>query len=119
MKNPLLFIATALLFVGCATPTVVQTMKPGDDELTCGQLKNEYAEANRFIKEANEEKGWTGGNVARGLLFWPAILGTYNNANEALAAAETRKVNLMNLMRNKKYGSLDRLSLITLPLSNI
>ena len=47
------------------------------------------------------------------------MLGTYNNANEALAAAETRKVNLMNLMRNKKYGGLDRLSLITLPLSNI
>ena len=30
------------------------------------------------------------------------MLGIYNNANEALAAAETRKVNLMNLMRNKK-----------------
>ena len=46
------------------------------------------------------------------------MLGIYNNANEALATSETRKVNLMNLMRNKKYGGLDRQSLTTLPLSN-
>lgn len=105
-------IASLAILVGCASPTVVQTTQPGDEELSCGQLKNEFAEANRFIKEANDEKGWSGGNVARGLLFWPAILGTYSNANEAIAAAETRKVNLMNIMRNKKCEGLERLSYV-------
>jgi translation initiation factor IF-3 len=39
--------------------------------------------------------------VAR-LLFWPSIIGTYMNANEAIAAAENRKVHLVNVMMNKK-----------------
>ena len=101
-----------ILLVGCATPTVTQSMKPGDDELTCGQLKNEYSEANRFIEEAEKEKGFSGGNIVRGLFFWPSILGTYSNANEAIAAAQTRKVNLINIMRNKKCENLERLSYV-------
>ena len=98
-KSQLLWLsilATGLL-VGCASPTVVQSVKPGDAGLTCPQLQNEYADALRFKKEASSEKGVTGGNVAR-LLFWPSIIGTYMNANEAIAAADNRLVNLSNLM---------------------
>ncbi len=69
--------------------------------LTCAQLQNEYPDAERFKKEADAEKGVTGGNVAR-LLFWPAIIGTTMNAHEAIAAAETRKVHLSNVMMQKK-----------------
>ena len=86
---------------GCATPTVVQSVKPGDNGLTCAQLQNEYSDMQRFRDEADKEKGMTGGNVARALLFWPAILGTFSNANEAIAAADTRKVHLANLMNQK------------------
>lgn len=92
---------TFLVLTGCAKPTVVQTVQPGDNGLSCPQLQNEYYEMQRFIDEANNEKGMTGGNVARALLFWPAILGTYSNANEALAAADTRRVHLANLMNRK------------------
>ena len=53
------------------------------------------------IEGKSGEKGVTGGNVAR-LLFWPSIIGTYMNANEAIAAAENRKVHLVNVMMNKK-----------------
>lgn len=86
----------------CATPTVVQVVKPGDAGLTCPQLQNEYADAQRFRQEADSDKGVTGGNAARLLLFWPAILGTYSNANEAIAAAQSREVHLANLMNQKK-----------------
>lgn len=82
---------------GCASPTVVQIVKPGDTGLTCAQLQNEYSDTERFKKEADAEKGVTGGNVAR-LLFWPAIIGTTMNANEAIAAADNRKVHLANVM---------------------
>jgi hypothetical protein len=98
-KSPLLWLpilATGLL-VACASPTVVQSVKPGDAGLTCPQLQNEYSDAIRFKKEASSEKGVTGGNVVR-LLFWPSIIGTYMNANEAIAAADNRLVNLANLM---------------------
>lgn len=89
------------LLSACASPTVVQTMKPGDTGLSCSQLQNEYSDADRYRKEAESEKGVTGGNTAR-LLFWPAIVGTYMNANEAIAAAENRKVHLTNMMIQKK-----------------
>jgi hypothetical protein len=75
--------------------------------LSCAQLQNEYADADKLKKAAAEEKGVTGGNVAR-LLFWPSIIGTYMNANEAIAAADNRMVNLANLMSrsNCKVPSL-------------
>ena len=39
--------------------------------------------------------------MVRALLFWPAILGTAANANEAIAAADTRKAFLANQMTAK------------------
>lgn len=94
-------LAIVTLIAGCASPTVVQSVKPGDTGLSCSQLQNEYSDANRLKKEAESEKGVTGGNVAR-LLFWPTIVGTYMNANEAIASADNRRVHLVNLMSQKK-----------------
>lgn len=98
-----------LLLASCSKPTVVEFVMPGDEELNCGQLKNAYAEAERFKAEAKGEKGVTGSNTARALLFWPAIVGTYMNSNEAIQAAESRKVHLMNIMRDKDFSGLDSL----------
>ena len=98
----LLFGATAMFLLGaCATPTVVQAVKPGDNGLSCSQLQNEFADAEKFRADADKEKSVTGGNVVRALFFWPAILGTAANANEAIAAADTRKVHLANQMSQK------------------
>jgi phosphate starvation-inducible protein PhoH len=94
-------IAVAALLSACASPTVVQSVKPGDNGLSCAQLQNEFADAERYRSDAEKEKTLTGGNVVRALLFWPAILGTAANANEAIAAADTRKVHLMNQMNQK------------------
>jgi hypothetical protein len=99
MSRILPLLAVAVL-AGCASPAVVQSVKPGDAGLSCSQLQNEYSDSERFKKEAEGEKGVTGGNVAR-LLFWPSIIGTYMNANEAIAAADNRKVHLANLMSQK------------------
>jgi hypothetical protein len=95
---PLVLVA---LLSACASPTVIQTIKPGDTGLSCPQLQNEYSDAERYKKEAEAEKGVTGGNTAR-LLFWPAIVGTYMNANEAISAAENRKVHLTNMLMQQK-----------------
>jgi hypothetical protein len=93
---------TVALLSACASPTVVQSVKPGDASLSCGQLQNEYADAERYRTTAEKEKTVTGENVARAIFFWPAILGTAANANEAIAAADSRKVHLANLMMQKK-----------------
>jgi hypothetical protein len=101
MNTKLIIGFSTVFFLGaCASPTVVQSVKPGDAGLNCGQLQNEYADADNFKKEADGAKGVTGGNVAR-LLFWPSIVGTYMNANEAIAAADNRKVHLANQMIQK------------------
>lgn len=92
---------SSVLLCACAAPTVVQSVKPGDTGLSCAQLQNEYVDAERFRSEADKEKSVTGGNVVRALLFWPAILGTASNANEAIAAADSRKVHLANQMNQK------------------
>jgi hypothetical protein len=89
-----------ILLSACASPTVVQSVKAGDTGLSCAQLQNEYQDADKARTDAGKEKGVTGGNVAR-LLFWPSIIGTYMNANEAIAAADSRKVNLANIMAQK------------------
>jgi hypothetical protein len=101
MKYISLMAFFVIALTGCASPTVVQSVKPGDTGLSCAQLQNEFADADKFRKDAEAEKGVTGGNVAR-LLFWPAIIGTTMNANEAIAAADNRKVHLANLMNQNK-----------------
>ena len=73
------------------------------------QLKNAYAKAERFKEKAKGDKGVTGGNTAKALLFRPAIVGTYMNSNEAIQAANSRKVHLMNIMRDKDCSGLDSL----------
>jgi hypothetical protein len=93
--------ALVVVLAGCASPTVVQSVKAGDSGLTCPQLQNEYQDAEALRAAADKEKGMTGGNIARALLFWPAILGSFSNANEAIAAADARRVNLANLMNQK------------------
>ena len=95
-------IAVVVLLTGCATPTVTQVVKPGDAGLTCSQMQNEYSDVQRLKKEADAEKSVTGGNVVRALFFWPAIIGTAMNANEAIAAADNRMVHLSNMMLMQK-----------------
>tara|TARA_B100001105_G_C22024809_1_gene287264 strand:+ start:45 stop:524 length:480 start_codon:yes stop_codon:yes gene_type:complete len=110
MKKLLVILLTGFVFLNsCAKPTVVDSVMPGDEELNCGGLKNAVAEAQRFIRDAEGVKGGTGENITRGIFFWPAIIQSYSNANEAIAAANTRKVHLFNIMRQKNctgVGSL-------------
>ena len=91
----------AILFVtalaGCATPTVVETRKAGDASLSCEQIKNEISEAERFEREARKERSVTGTNVAAAIFFWPALLGTYSNTEQAISAARDRKENMNKL----------------------
>lgn len=64
-------------------------------------MQNEYSDTQRLKKEVDAEKTVTGGNVVRALFFWPAIIGTAMNANEAIAAADNRAVHLANLMMQR------------------
>lgn len=97
----LLALGLAVVLAGCATPTVVDTRKPGDSQLTCDQIKLEIAEAERFEREARKERTVTGTNVAAAIFFWPALLGTYSNTEQAINAAKERKENMFKLAESK------------------
>jgi len=86
---------------GCATPTVVDSRQVSDNQLTCSQIVAEIEEADRFEREARDERKVTGTNVAAAVLFWPALLGTYANTEEAIDAAQERKRHLTDLYERK------------------
>jgi hypothetical protein len=90
-----------IVLAGCATPTVVDTRKTGDSLLTCDQIKLEIAEAERFDREARKERTVTGTNVVAAVFFWPALLGTYSNTEQAINAAKERKENMFKLADSK------------------
>lgn len=94
-------LAVPALLAACATPEVVSERQAGDASLTCKQLVEEVREAEKFADKARGEKGVTGTNVAAGLLFWPALLVTYSNAEEAIRAAEDRRDYLYKLADDK------------------
>ncbi len=97
---PLAFIAIVCIFAsGCATPPVVEKVKPGDESLTCDQLQDQYNDVQRVKLDAAKEKT-VGRNVARAI-FWPLIAGSVMNANKSIAAADERLTQLTSYMTPK------------------
>jgi hypothetical protein len=94
-------VLVACLISGCASPTIVETRKNGDADLSCSQIQNEILDAEAFEKKAREERTVTGGNVARAIFFWPALVGTYANTEEAINAAKERKELLKRIGASK------------------
>ena len=92
---------TFALLAGCASPTVVQSRKAADGDLSCDQLKDQITEAEDFEAKARKERGVTGTNVVAAILFWPALLGTYKNTEDAIDAAKERQKNLYVIAKRK------------------
>ena len=96
------FIVFALaLMSACSTPKVIETTKLSDRDLSCEALKDEYKQAGQAKKDAEDVKGVTGTNTMAALFWLPGIIATYSNANEAIAAADTRMTRLTDLMDKK------------------
>ena len=97
------YILPALLLAlgACATPHVVDIVQPNDEQLSCVGLQNEVDELEGFIEEAKSEKGVNWSNAGRLLVFPIGILATYENASEAINAANQREVYLRGIMSKK------------------
>ena len=90
---------------GCANPEVVQVSQIGDDGLDCAQLQAAIDDAGRFERDARHDRGLTGTNVAAAAFFWPALIGTYMNTDEAIDAARSRQERLTAMYRSKHCGA--------------
>ena len=99
MKSTIL--VAYLMLAACATPHVVSITKSADETLNCEQLDAEIAELQRFRDEAESEKGVNWSNAGRLLVFPIGIWATYDNANEAISAANQREVYLRGIRGRK------------------
>jgi len=100
-KRLILSIFFLSLVGGCSTPRVIEATRLSDKDLSCESLKEEYQYAEQAKKEAEDVKGVNGTNTAAAIFFPVGIIATYSNANEAIAAADTRMMRLSNLMDKK------------------
>ena len=97
----LLLLPILLSFNACATPHVVDIVQPNDEKLGCVGLQNEVDELDQFIEEAESEKGVNWSNAGRLLVFPIGIWATYENAGQAIDAANQREVYLRGIMSKK------------------
>lgn len=95
-------LAAAILLSGCASPTVVQTKQSNDSSMNCAQLKSAYSDAQDFESKARKERGVTGTNIAAAIFFWPAMIGTYKNTEEAIDAAKDRQKHIEKIAESKQ-----------------
>jgi hypothetical protein len=66
------------------------------------QLLAAVDEAKEFEKKGRGERKATGTNVAAAIFFWPGLIATYSNTEDAINAAKERQNYLMKLYSEKK-----------------
>ena len=91
----------ALTSTACTTTEKVNVMQPGDQAMTCTQMKSEFARLDTGKADASKDKGVNGANVAAVLLFWPAAAGNYLNARDAENLVNQRRTHLMSIYNSK------------------
>ena len=96
-----IIVFSFLFLISCATPHVVDIIQPNDEQLSCIGLQNEVDELDKFIKEAESEKGVNWSNAGRLLVFPIGIWATYESANQAIDAANQREIYLKEIMSKK------------------
>lgn len=92
----------AILLSACVSPEVVQRTSVNDNSLSCEEIKVQLTQLEEIRGEAAKGKTASGANVAAAILFWPAIIGNYQNAKQALEAANARHEVLVALARKKR-----------------
>ena len=106
MKTLKIFF-TFIFLISCASPKVVDVKSPSDNKKNCTELESLVAETQKFKRDALYEKENTGGNMARMLIFWPAMATTFYNADKAIRAANDRTYHLLKIMKKKDCKNID------------
>lgn len=95
-------LCAALSAGACTTTEKVNVMQPGDQAMTCTQMKAEFARLDAVKADADSDKGVNGANVAAVLFFWPAAAGNYLNARDAENLVNQRRTHLMSIYTQKQ-----------------
>lgn len=88
--------------VSCANPTIVNVIGPNDNILSCKELSDEIAKANKYADEAKEAKKMgKPHNIGAILFFIPGYGVSMKNIDQAITAAGKRAKHL-NKIKEKK-----------------
>ena len=101
LNHNIVFLAAVFGLAGCASPDIVQTRQINDDDLSCSQLVTATKEAQKFEADAREGRTVTGTNVAAALFWWPGLVATYVNTDDAIDAAVDRQTYLAQIYKDK------------------
>jgi type IV pilus biogenesis protein CpaD/CtpE len=95
------FACASLGLGACATNQKISTNQLSDSSLTCAQIVSQDKELDAILEKAKHNKGVSGANVAAVLLFWPAAVGNYMDADKAEELVVKRKAVLSELHKAK------------------
>jgi hypothetical protein len=93
--------ALVLGSAACTTTQRVAVSQPGDQALTCAQLTTEFNNLETIEADAQRDQGVNTANVAAVLLFWPAAVGNWMNADQARDLVRDRRAHLMTIYNSK------------------
>jgi chorismate synthase len=97
--------AACLMLTACATNQKVATNQLGDASLSCGDIRTEDKKLDELLEKAQHNKGVSGANVAAVILFWPAAVGNYMDADKAEQLVTKRKTVLADLYKSKNCAA--------------
>lgn len=87
---------------GCVTTEKVAVNQVGDENLSCSEIKMQTAKLDAVAEKATENKGVNTANVAAVLLFWPAAVGNYMDADTAEKLIAKRRDKLATLYAERR-----------------
>lgn len=97
-------VAGCILMSACATTEKVAVNQLGDEKLSCQEIIAQDKKVDQIMADGDHNKGASGANVAAVLLFWPAAVGNYMDADKAQQLAEKRKSVLADLYKQNHCG---------------
>ena len=107
LKRITVLMATVLLIAGCVSNQTIQTVQTDDFDKNCEQLKSELTELGAQFKEAEDDSGLTGKNVALGIFFWPGILVNESRSDRNQDSINDRVEHLNKLYVQKCVGQAE------------
>lgn len=112
MKKVVLAAAVAALAAACTSTERVSVMQPGDRSMTCTQMRDEFAKLDEIRRDGQSDQGVNAANVGAVLFFWPAAVGNYFSAKDAMDIAERRREHLMTIYNDKNCDAPGNANLI-------
>lgn len=70
--------------------------------MTCTSLRAEFVKLEEITKDGQSDQGVNAANVGAVLFFWPAAVGNYFSARDAMQIADRRKEHLMTIYNEKR-----------------